>query len=55
MHLFEKKGIQLVIHPVEVRDLTLGGPSLFELVDHYADYAVQQAMNAFPEPPSPVS
>ena len=55
MHLFEKRGIRLVVHPIEVRDVTLGGPLLLDLVDHYADYAVKQAMNAFPEPPSPDS
>ena len=53
--LFEKRGIRLVVHPIEVRDITLGGPLLLDLVDHYADYAVKQAMNAFPEPPSPDS
>lgn len=51
IHLFEKRGICLVVHPIEVRDVTLGGPLLLDLVDHYADYAVKQAMNAFPEPP----
>ena len=55
MHLFEKRGIRLVVHPIEVRDVTLGGPLLLDLVDHYADYAVKQAMSAFPEPPSPDS
>ena len=55
MHLFEKRGIRLVIHPIEVRDVTHGGPLLLDLVDHYTDYAVKQAMNAFPEPPSPDS
>ena len=54
-HLFEKRGIRLVVHPIEVRDVTLGGPLLLDLVDHYADYAVKQAMSAFPEPPSPDS
>jgi tetraacyldisaccharide 4'-kinase len=55
IHLFEKRGIRLVVHPIEVRDVTLGGPLLLDLVDHYADYAVKQAINAFPEPPSPDS
>ena len=55
IHLFEKRGIRLVVHPIEVRDVTLGGPLLLDLVDHYADYAVKQAINAFPVPPSPDS
>lgn len=55
IHLLENRGIRLVVHPIEVRDVTLGGPLLLDLVDHYADYAVKQAMNAFPEPLSPES
>ena len=48
LHLLEKKGIRLIIHPIEVRDVTQGNPLLLNLVDHYADHAVQQAIDAFP-------
>ena len=53
IHRLEKNGVRLIVHPVEVRDVTLKGPLLLELVDHYTDYAVQQATNAFPQSPSP--
>ena len=53
IHRLEKNGVRLIVHPVEVRDVTLNGPLLLELVDHYTDYAVQQATNAFPQSPSP--
>lgn len=48
IHLLQKKGVRLVVHPIEVRDITQGGPALLKLVDHYADHATQQAINAFP-------
>ena len=53
IHRLEKNGVRLIVHPVEVRYVTLKGPLLLELVDHYTDYAVQQATNAFPQSPSP--
>ena len=48
IHLLQKKGVQLVVHSIEVRDITQGGPTLLKLVDHYTDHAMQQAINAFP-------